>query len=265
MEVVHERCCGLDVHKKTVVACVITPENRQVRSFGTMTEGLLELGEWLAAEGVTHVAMESTGVYWKPVFNLLEESELELLLVNARHIKAVPGRKTDVKDAEWIADLLRHGLLQPSFVPDREQRELRELVRYRRTLIEQRSHEVQRVQKVLEGANVKLSDVATDIMGASGRAMLRALVEGEQSPQALAELARGRLKSKRGSLEKALRSSVRAHQRYMLRHLLEHIEFMEREIAELDRAIEERMRPFELALGRIDAIWGIGQRTAQEI
>ncbi len=169
MEVVHERCCGLDVHKKTVVACVITPKDRQVRTFGTMTQDLLELGEWLVAEGVTHVAMESTGVYWKPVFNLLEGSELELLVVNARHIKAVPGRKTDVKDAEWIADLLRHGLLQASFVPNRDQRELRELVRYRRTLIEQRAHEVQRVQKVLEGANVKLSDVATDIMGVSGR------------------------------------------------------------------------------------------------
>ncbi len=183
MEVVHERCCGLDVHKKTVVACVITPKARQVRTFGTVTQDLLELGEWLVAEGVTHVAMESTGVYWKPVFNLLEGCELELLVVNARHIKAVPGRKTDVKDAEWIADLLRHGLLQASFVPNREQRELRELVRYRRTLIEQRSHEVQRVQKVLEGANVKLSDVATDIMGVSGRAMLRAMIEGEQSPR----------------------------------------------------------------------------------
>jgi len=265
MEVVHERCCGLDVHKKTVVACVITPKARQVRTFGTMTQDLLELGEWLVAEGVTHVAMESTGVYWKPVFNLLEGCELELLVVNARHIKAVPGRKTDVKDAEWIADLLRHGLLQASFVPNREQRELRELVRYRRTLIEQRSHEVQRVQKVLEGANVKLSDVATDIMGVSGRAMLRAMIEGEQSPQALAEMAHGRLKRKRGSLEKALRSSVGAHQRYMLRHLLEHIEFMEREIAALDRAIEERMRPFEVGIGMIDEIWGIGRRTAEEI
>jgi transposase len=230
-----------------------------------MTQDLLELGEWLVAEGVTHVAMESTGVYWKPVFNLLEGSDLELLVVNARHIKAVPGRKTDVKDAEWIADLLRHGLLQASFVPNREQRELRELVRYRRTLIEQRSHEVQRVQKVLEGANVKLSDVATDIMGVSGRAMLRAMIGGEQSPQALAEMARGRLKSKRSSLEKALRSSVGAHQRYMLRHLLEHIEFMEREIAALDRAIEERMRPFEAAIAMIDEIWGIGRRTAEEV
>jgi transposase len=265
MEVVHERCCGLDVHKKTVVACVITPERRQVRSFGTMTQDLLELGEWLEAEGVTHVAMESTGVYWKPVFNLLEGSELELLVVNARHMKAVPGRKTDVKDAEWIADLLRHGLLQPSFVPNREQRELRELVRHRRTLIEQRAHEVQRVQKVLEGANVKLSDVATDIMGVSGRAMLRALIEGEQRPEVLAELAQGRLKSKRGSLERALRSSVGAHQRYMLRHLLDHIEFLEREIADLDRAIEERMRAFEVAIARIDEIWGIGRRTAEEI
>ncbi len=265
MEVVHERCCGLDVHKKTVVACVIRPKGREVRTFGTMTRELLGLGEWLQAERVTHVAMEATGVYWKAPFNLLEGSGLELLVVNARHIKAVPGRKTDVKDAEWIADLLRHGLLRPSFIPNREQRELRELVRYRRTLIEQRAHEVQRVQKVLEGANIKLSDVATDIMGVSGRSMLRALIDGEGNPEGLAELARGRLKKKAGSLEEALRGSVEAHQRYMLRHLLDHIEFMEKEIADLDGGIEERMRPFDAAISLLDEIWGIGRRTAEEL
>jgi|SRR5579859_4138971 len=265
MEVVHERCCGLDVHKKTVVACVITPGGHQVRSFGTMTSQLGQLVAWLEAEQVTHVAMESTGVYWKPVFNLLEDSGLELLVVNAQHIKAVPGRKTDVKDAEWIAELLKHGLLRASFVPNREQRELRELVRYRRTLIEQRAHEVQRVQKVLEGANIKLSDVASDIMGVSGRAMLRALIEGRQDAQELSQLAVKGLKKKQGQLEEALKGSVGAHQRYLLAELLEHIEFMEKTIERLDREVEERMRPFQAAISLIDEIWGIGRRTAEEL
>jgi transposase len=265
MEVVHERCSGLDVHKKTVVACVITPESREVRTFGTMTKELLRLLDWLQGLGVTDVAMESTGVYWKPLFNLMEETELEVLVANARYVRGVPGRKTDVKDAEWIADLHRHGLLKPSFIPNREQRELRELVRYRRTMIEERAQEVQRLQKVLEGANIKLSDVASDIMGLSGRAMLRALIEGEENPDALAGLALGKLKKKRGQLEEALWGSVGAHQRYMIRRLLGHIEFMEREIGELDKAIEERMRPFQVAIARIDEIWGIGRRTAEEI
>jgi transposase len=263
MEVVHERCSGLDVHKKTVVACVITPESREVRTFGTMTKELLRLLDWLQGLGVTDVAMESTGVYWKPLFNLMEETELEVLVANARYVRGVPGRKTDVKDAEWIADLHRHGLLKPSFIPNREQRELRELVRYRRTMIEERAQEVQRLQKVLEGANIKLSDVASDIMGLSGRAMLRALIEGEENPDALAGLALGKLKKKRGQLEEALWGSVGAHQRYMIRRLLGHIEFMEREIGELDKAIEERMRPFQVAIARIDEIWGIGRRTAE--
>src|SRR5260370_26200716 len=156
---IYERCCGLDVHKKTVVACVLTPGNRQTRHFGTMTPDLLQLRKWLQSEGVTQVAMEATGVYWKPVFNLLEDQGMELMVVTARHVKAVPGRKTDVKDAEWLADLLRHGLLKASFIPNREQRELRELVRYRRTVIEQRAYVVQRIQKLLEGANIKLADV----------------------------------------------------------------------------------------------------------
>src|SRR5438132_307533 len=175
MQAVHERCAGLDIHKKTVVACVLTGSGRSIRTYGTMTRQLEALADWLAAEQVSHVAMESTGVYWKPVYNLLENRGLELLVVNARHIKNVPGRKTDVKDAEWIADLLRHGLLRASFIPGRDERELRELVRYRRTVIEQRAHDVQRIQKVLEGANIKLSDVASDTMGASGRAMLEPL------------------------------------------------------------------------------------------
>src|SRR5215217_5605674 len=174
MRVVHEHCAGLDVHKKTVVVCAITPEGRQVRTFATMTESLLALTQWLQVRECRVVAMESTGVYWKPVYNLLEAAELELIVVNAQHIKAVPGRKTDVRDAEWIADLLCHGLLRASFIPDRPQRELRELVRYRRSLVEERTREANRLQKVLEGANLKLSSVASDVLGRSGRDMLTA-------------------------------------------------------------------------------------------
>ena len=173
MQVVYERCCGLDVHKETVVACVITPRGKEIQTFSTMTNNLLELADWLSELEVTHVAMESTGVFWKPIYNLLE-SDFEAMVVNAQHIKAVPGRKTDVKDAEWIAELLQHGLIRASFIPDRPQRELRELVRYRRSLIHQRGQVVNRIQKVLEGANIKLSSVATDVVGASGRAMLQA-------------------------------------------------------------------------------------------
>ncbi|NJD28424.1 MAG: IS110 family transposase [Chloroflexi bacterium] len=169
MDVVYERCAGLDIHRDTVVACAITPEAREIRTFGTMTAELLGLADWLVEHGVTTVAMESTGVYWKPIWNLLEGHDLELLLVNARHMRAVPGRKTDVHDAEWIADLLRHGLLRPSFVPDRAGRELRELVRYRKSLVGERSREAERLHKVLEGANIKLGAVATNILGASGR------------------------------------------------------------------------------------------------
>lgn len=196
MEVVYGRCCGLDVHKRSITACALTPEGKEIASFGTMTLELLALADWLTERGITHVAMESAGVYWKPVYNLLEGYELSLLLVNARHMKAVPGRKTDVKDAEWIADLLRHGLLKASFVPDKTHRELRELVRYRRTLIQQRAQVVNRLQKVLEGANIKLSNVASDIVGVSGKAMLNALVEGEEDPEVLAEMAKGKLRNR---------------------------------------------------------------------
>src|SRR5438128_403090 len=209
MRPIYERCCGLDVHKKTVVACRITPEDTQTRTFGTMTDELVRLREWLLAAGVTHVAMESSGVYWKPVYNLLEDQGMELLVVNARHVKAVPGRKTDVKDAEWLAELLQHGLLKASFIPDRESRERRELVRYRRSLVEQRAHLIQRMQKLLEGANIKLGDVASDVMGVSGRAMLQALAEGVDDPAAVAGLAKNALRHKIPELERALTGTVR--------------------------------------------------------
>ncbi len=265
MEVVHPRCSGLDVHKKTVVACVLVPGRKEVRTFGTVTAELLRLGDWLQEEGVTHVAMESTGVYWKPVFNLLETTGLELLVVNAQHIKAVPGRKTDVKDAEWIADLLRHGLVRASFIPARPQRELRELVRYRKTVVEQRSHLVQRIQKLLEGANIKLSDVASDIVGVSGIAMLRALAKGEQDLDRLVELAKTSLRNKREELRLALQGSFGSHQRFLLGKQLDQLEFLDRQITDLNQEVEQRLRPFEALLARLDAIPGIGQRNAEQI
>lgn len=265
VEVVHERCGGLDVHKKTVVACVIEPEGRETRTFGTMTDDLERLAEWLAHCGVTHVAMESTGVYWKPVYNVLETHDYELLVVNAQHIKAVPGRKTDVKDAEWIADLLRHGLLRASYVPSRAGRELRELVRYRKSLIRERAAEVNRVQKVLEGANVKLASVASDVLGRSGRAMVEALIAGVMGPKEMAALARGKLQGKQGDLERALRGVVGAHQRLVLAAQLRHITFLDEEIERLSREIAERQRPFEEALEVLQTIPGVGRRTAEVI
>ena len=234
MHVVYERCCGLDIHKRTVVACLVVPGPggqpvKEVRSFGTMTDDLLRLSDWLAADGVTHVAMESTGVYWKPGWNLLEDS-FTLLLVNARHVKAVPGRKTDVRDCEGLADLLRHGLLRGSFVPDRSQRELRELTRYRTSLVQERSAEINRLQKTLEGANIKLGDVATAIMGLSSRQMLAALAGGETDAAAMAQLAQGRLRDKLAALERALAGRIGPHQRFLLAQQLAHIDFLDTSI-----------------------------------
>jgi transposase len=264
MRVVYQRCCGMDVHKKSVVACVMTPDGDQTRTFGSTTGQLLELADWLRAEEVTHVAMESTGVYWKPIYNLLEE-EFTVWVVNAHHIKAVPGRKTDVKDAEWIADLLRHGLMRPSFIPDRPQRELRELVRYRRSLIQERTREVNRIQKVLEGANIKLASVASDVLGVSGRAMLTALAQGETDPRVLANLAKGQLREKQEELAEALRGVVGPHQRLMLSTQLRHLDYLDQEIGRLDREVAQRLSPFEEELQAVDTVPGIGRRTAETI
>jgi transposase len=269
MEVVHARCCGLDVHKDTVVACLLTPGSGgrpqvEVRTFGTLTDELLALGDWLAAAGCTHVAMESTGVYWKAPWNVLEGT-FELLLVNARHIKAVPGRKTDVRDCEWIADLLRHGLLRASFVPNRDQRELRELTRYRAALVRERSREVNRLQKALEGANIKLAAVATDVAGVSGRAILAELVAGSTDAAALAELARGKLRTKIPELERAPAGRFGAHQRFLLAQHLGHIDYLDEVIARLSARIAERLRPFEDELARLDEITGVGRYTAEVI
>ena len=267
MEVVHARCCGLDVHKQTVVACVLVSTasgepRKEIRTFGTMTEELLALGDWLAEAGCTHVAMESTGVYWKPIWNLLE-GQVDLLLVNARHIKAVPGRKTDVRDSEWLADLLRHGLLKPSFVPNREQRELRELTRYRLALVRERSREAQRVQKTLEGANIKLDAVATDILGKSGRQILEQLVAGRTDPVALADLAQGQLRKKIPALQRALQGRFGTHQRFLLGQQLAHLDSLDGTIAALSAQIAECLRPFEDALDRLDTIPGVGRITAE--
>lgn len=265
MQVVYERCCGLDVHKDTVVACVLTPEGKSLRTFGTMTRDLMQLADWLVERGVTHVAMESTGVYWKAPYNLLESFEFTLLVVNARHMKAVPGRKTDMKDAEWIADLLKHGLLKASYIPSKEQRELRELVRYRRTLIRERSTVVNRIQKVLEGANIKLSSVVSDVLGRSGRAMIEALVAGEEDPETLAGLSKGRLRAERSTLEEALRGQVGQHQRLVLDSLLRHVDFLDKEIARMDEDVSSRLGSSEGVIGRLDEIPGIGRRTAEDI
>lgn len=267
MEVVAERCAGLDVHKRTVVACAIVPGPRggvtkAIRTFGTMTDDLLALADWLAGQGVTTVAMESTGVYWKPIWNLLESS-FTLLLVNAYHIKTVPGRKTDVRDCEWIADLLRHGLLRASFVPDQPQRELRDLTRYRTTLIRDRTAEVNRLHKTLEGANIKLASVASDVLGVSGREILEALVGETTTPAVLADLARGRLREKRAQLERALTGRFAAHQRFLVAEHLTRIDGLNEGIERVSAEIAARVRPFEDAIARLDAIPGVGRRTAE--
>ena len=269
MQVEYERCCGIDVHKETVVACVIAPDEngkvkKETRTFSTMTEDLTALSKWLKEKGCTHVAMESTGVYWKPVYNLLE-GQFEILVVNAERLKKIAGRKTDVADAEWIADLLRYGLLKGSFIPTAQQRAWRDLTRYRTTLTDERSREVNRIQKVLEDANIKLASVATDVMGVSGRAILEQLIQGRTDPATLAELAKGRLREKRGLLEKALASRFKAHHRFMLMQHLSHVDFLDEQIAKLDEEIEAQMRPFEAELARWDQLPGINQRIAQVV
>jgi transposase len=258
MHVVYARCCGMDVHKKNVVACVLlTHEDgsvqRHVRTFSTMTADLLACLDWLESLQVEIVALESTGVYWKPVFNLLE-GHLQVLLVNAQHRKAVPGRKTDVKDSEWIADLLRHGLLTASFIPPAPIRELRDLTRYRKTLIQERAQEINRVQKVLETANLKLASVASDVLGKSGRDMLDALVAGQRDAEVLASLARGRLRAKLPELRLALDGRLQPHQTVLLQQLLAHIDFLDESLERLHEEISQRLVPFEEEVGVLESL-----------
>jgi transposase len=269
MDVQYGRCCGLDVHQQTVVACVlVTAEDgtvqRTVRTFGTMTADLLALNDWLNAQQVEQVAMESTGVYWRPVFNLLE-ADHPIILVNAQHLQRVPGHKTDVKDSEWLADLLRHGLLTASFIPPQPIRELRELTRYRKTLVQERVQEVNRVHKVLESANLKLGAVASDVLGASGRDMLAALVAGEQDPEALAELARGRLRAKLPALRLALEGRVTAQHRVLMRHILAHLDFLEAQLEQLTTEIETAQTPFAEAVALLQTIPGVAETAASAI
>lgn len=269
MRTIYPKVAGLDVHKKTVVGATRVEQEGQELSqrkqtFGTMTVELLALSDWLTEQGVTHVAMESTGEYWKPVFNILEEN-FEVILVNAQHLSKVPGRKTDQSDAEWLAELMQYGLLRASFIPPVGQRELRELTRYRTGFIRERATLVNRVQKVLESANIKLASVASDVMGVSGRAILAALIDGEASPMDMAELAKGRLREKRSLLEKALEGRVKPHHRFVLAELLGQIDNLEESIARFNEQIETYCRPFETAVVLLDTIPGVARETAEII
>ena len=265
MEVVIERACGMDVHKDNITACILTPEGKEIQTFSTKTVFLMQLVDWIKQHNCTHVAMESTSVYWKPIVNLLEAEEIEFLVVNAQHMKAVPGRKTDVKDAEWIAKLLRHGLLKASYIPDRNQRELRELVRYRRSIIEERARQHNRIQKVLEGANIKLGSVVSDIMGVSARDMLHAIAEGEEDLEILANYARKTMKKKKEELKLALEGYINTHQRMMFKTILNHIDFLTDQIDDLDQEVASRMRSFQEDIDRLDSIPGIARRMAEQI
>jgi transposase len=268
VELVVARCAALDVAKAEVVACVRVPDSQggrrqEVRTFPGFTSGLEELADWLAAEGVTQVVMEATGQYWKPCWWVLEERGFQLMLVNARHVKVLPGRKTDVGDAAWLCELLECGLLRGSFVPPPAIRELRDLTRYRKRLIQIHTAETQRIDKTLQDAGIKLDSVASDLLGVSGRAMLTALVAGERDPKVLAELARGRLRNKLPALREALRGRFRDHHALLLRVALEHLEHLEGAIAQLDGEVDRVMAPFAEARDRLDTIIGVGKRAAE--
>jgi transposase len=266
MEVLHARCCGIDVHKESLVACLRQQEGRrkhaEVQSFGTTTAEILRLHAWLSAAACTHVAMESTGVYWQPVFNLLEGS-FGVVLANAHHIKAVPGRKTDVKDCEWLADLLAHGLIRASFIPPASIRELRDLTRHRKSLIRDRVKAANRVHKLLEGANIKLGNVVSDVLGVSGRAMLNALVAGETDPTRLASLARGSLTPKVKQLAETLRGRFTAHHGFLLGQILTQLDQLAALVASCDVRITEIAHPFEAQIQRLQTVVGVGRRSAE--
>jgi transposase len=269
MEVLYPHCAGLDVHKDTVVACVRHMANgsvrREVRTFKTTTKELLSLSEWLAAEGCTHVAMEATGVYWKPVWHILSDGDFTLLLANAAHVKNVPGRKTDVNDATWLADLLTHGLIRGSFVPDQQTQEMRDLLRTRKQLVRERSSHIQRLQKTLEDANVKLDSVISDIVGLSGRRMIEALITGETEPGALAALAHRRIKATPDQLEAALRGRVTRHHRFLLRLHLQQIDALDAAIEQIDQEVDADVEPFRAAIALLTTIPGVSELSARII
>lgn len=268
MEVIYERCCGLDVGKDEVVACVRAPNGsggrRQVvRTYSTFTVHLEQLASWLGEEGVTDVVMEATGQYWKPIWYVLEEQGFELMLVNARHVKILPGRKTDVGDAAWLCELLEHGLLRGSFVPPQAIRELRDLTRYRKRLVQSHTSECQRIQKTLEDAGIRLGSVASDVLGVSGRAMLRALIAGERNAAVLAEMAKGRMRKKIPELREALNGRFREHHALLVELALTHVEQIEGAIARLDAEVDKVIAPFAVARDLLDTITGVGKRAAE--
>ena len=269
MEVLHPRCAGLDVHKDRVVACarhmVDGAVTREVRTFATTTRDLLSLSAWLAVEGCTHIVMEATGVYWKPVWHILSDGDFALTLANAAHVKNVPGRKTDVNDATWLADLLAHGLVRGSFVPDTQTQEQRDLLRTRKQLVRERTSHVQRLQKTLEDANIKLDSVISDITGVSGRAMIAALIAGETDPDRLAELAHRRIRAVPEALHEALRGRVTKHHRFLLRLHLQQIDTLDAAIAEIDREVDLVVEPFRTEIQLLSSIPGISELSARVI
>ena len=269
MEVMYPRCAGLDVHKETVVACVRIASDGEasasVRTFTTTTAGLIELSEWLEENGCTHVAMEATGVYWKPVWQVLADSSFELILANAAHVKNVPGRKTDVNDAMWLAELLAHGLVRASFVPEPAIQELRGLLRTRKQLVREKASHVQRVQKTLEEANIKIESVLSDVMGRSGRAIIQALIDGETDPAKLAALAHWKVRATAATLREALRGRIKRHHRFLLQLHMQQIDALDAAVAELDREVDSGLACFRDAVERLSTIPGISQLSAQVI
>ena len=269
MEALHQRCAGLDVHKKTVVASVRLAEGSkvvtEVRTFSTTTSGLLSLSDWLSGNGCTHVAMEATGVYWKPVWHVLSDGQMELILANAAHVKNVPGRKTDVSDATWLAELLAHGLIRASFVPDGQTQELRVLLRTRKQLVREQTRHTQRIHKTLEDANIKIESELSDMLGKSGRAMLNAIIAGETDPARLAALAHPGVKSPQAKLQEALRGRVTAHHRFLLKLHLGQIDQLDAAISTIDSEIEANLAPFRTAVELVSTIPGVGPLGAQVI
>ena len=267
MELLHPHCAGLDVHKESVVACIRHMADGKVttgvKTFKTTTQELIALSDWLSAEGCTHIAMEATGVYWKPVWHILSDGEFELVLANAAHVKNVPGRKTDVNDATWLADLMAHGLIRASFVPGEPTQQMRDLLRTRKQFVRERSGHTQRIQKTLEDANIKLDSVITDIVGLSGRRMIEALIAGQTDPGALAALAHGRIRATAAELEAALRGRVTAHHRFMLRLHLNHLDTVDAAIACIDKEVGANVEPFRVAIEMLTTIPGISSLAAE--
>jgi len=268
MEVLYPHCAGLDVHKETVVACVRHMEGQvrtAVKTFSSTTRGLMDLSAWLSEEAVTDVAMEATGVYWKPVWHILSDGEFHLVLANAAHVKNVPGRKTDVNDATWLADLMAHGLIRASFVPDEPTEQMRNLLRTRKQFVRERASQVQRIQKTLEDANIKLESVISDVVGVSGRRMIEALIRGQSEPQELAALADGRIRATGAQLEAALRGRVKAHHRFLLRLHLDHLDAVDAAIARIDKEVDGQIEPFRTAVERLSSIPGVSSLSAEVI